>query len=203
VPLANLNRWLGVFALLFCGATLFLWIPFDVDTGMVEKVRRQIRLGDAFAPTIAALLIRLGGLLVLLQRPTKPLPDKSEAPLRSPDSSQLATANRLLQPKDLAFSLYIILLVTIALMLMRYAGPMLLLLLEGPDMQYRLLRDTAPWKYIGFVVGGMFMVTSLIAFSEKRLRFSHFLTAVFVVLLLIAVYDLPFDDLLLPPNGDV
>jgi len=86
---------------------------------------------------------------------------------------------------------------------MRYSGPLLLHVFEGGDTEYRLLRDTAPWKYIGFIVGGVWLIVSLIVLNERRLRWQHFLIALTAVLVLIAFYDLPFEDLLLPPNGDV
>jgi len=86
---------------------------------------------------------------------------------------------------------------------MRYVGPLLLNLFEGDSAEYRLLRDTVPWKYLGFIAGGVWLIVSLIAFNERKIRWQHFLIALAAVLVLIAFYDLPFDDLLLPPNGDV
>jgi len=54
-------KWLGWLGIALCGLMLFVWIPLDVDTGIIEKVRRQVTLGDSFAPTVAALIIGLGG----------------------------------------------------------------------------------------------------------------------------------------------
>jgi hypothetical protein len=47
---------------------LFIWIPLDANAGIVEKVRRQVTPGDAFAPTVTAVNIGLGGLLTLRER---------------------------------------------------------------------------------------------------------------------------------------
>lgn len=194
------HRWLGWLACVFCGVMLFVWIPLDVDTGIIEKVRRQVVLGDAFAPSIAAIIIGLGGLLILLERvpsstPTSPTdhrPNKSAGlPEEGPEMA------------DVKHAAMVLLLVAISLYLMRYTGPLLLYVFEGSDAEYRLLRDSAPWKYLGFIVGGLWMIVSLIALNERRVRWQHFLIALAAVLLLIAFYDLPFEDLLLPPNGDV
>lgn len=177
------QRWLGWMALVVCGVILFVWIPLDVDTGIIEKVRRQVNLGDAFAPSVAAALIGLGGLMILLER-------------GQPSNTSISIA-------DVKHAAVILCLVTISLFLMRYTGPVTLAVLEGNEAEYRLLRDTAPWKYIGFIAGGMWLIVSLIALVERRLRWQHFIVALIAVLVLIAFYDLPFEDLLLPPNGDV
>jgi len=195
------HSWLGWLACVFCGVMLFVWIPLDVDTGIIEKVRRQVVLGDAFAPTIAAIIIGLGGLLILLER----APSDSTEPTESPDQSLSVSAGLPESPgmADVKHAAVMLFLVTISLYLMRYTGPLLLHLFEGSDAEYRLLRDTAPWKYLGFIAGGLWMIVSLIALNERRVRWQHFLIASAAVLLLIAFYDLPFEDLLLPPNGDV
>ncbi len=216
MPTATINRWLGILALLLCCAIVFVWIPLDVETGIIEKVRRQVRLGDAFAPTLAALLIGLGGVLLLLQQQIRN-PKNSDSsdnvkPTSSTNSGSVSTNGsiakkpgqsvRLLQRSDFLHALIILLLASLSILLMRYVGPMVLYLFDV-EAEYRLLRDTAPWKYIGFTVGAIFMIVTLIAYTEKRIKPVHFFVAIVVVLLLIVFYDLPFDDLLLPPNGDV
>ena len=35
------ERWLGLIAVVFALVLMLVWIPLDVDTGLVEKVRRQ------------------------------------------------------------------------------------------------------------------------------------------------------------------
>lgn len=198
------HRWLGWLALVFCALLLSVWIPLDVETGIIEKVRRQVTLGDAFAPTVAAMLIGLGGLLILLER--NPRSPDSTPGSRHPDDESVtepSSQSPQLNIADLTHAGVILLLVTISLLLMRYAGPLVLSLFHGADVEYRLLRDTAPWKYIGYTAGGLWLIVTMIALAERRLRWQHFLIALSAVLLLIAFYDLPFDDLLLPPNGDV
>jgi len=200
-------KWLGWLALVLCGVMLFVWIPLDVDTGIIEKVRRQVTLGDSFAPTVAALIIGLGGILILLE--TRQIPSKSPVPpaLSDDETDQVGgLSNGSLRPlclDDGRHAIVVLILIAISLLLMRYVGPLLLQLVEGGSVEYRLLRDTVPWKYLGFISGGVWLIVSLIAFNEKRIRWQHFLVALAAVLVLIAFYDLPFDDLLLPPNGDV
>ena len=36
---------------------LFVWIPLDVETGLIEKVRSQVAIGDALAPSLAASIL--------------------------------------------------------------------------------------------------------------------------------------------------
>lgn len=176
------NLWLGVLcvglALVFA-----LWaIPVDTDSGLVEKVRRKFVIGDALAPTVAAGFILLGGaMLMLFER------DASE---------QLG-----LSAPALRFLVALLGIMTVAMVTMRFAGP-LAVDLAGVG-EYRLLRDTAPWKHIGFVLGGGGMVAALVSLLEWRITARALLVGIGAALMLIAIFDLPFDDLLLPPNGDV
>jgi len=84
---------------------------------------------------------------------------------------------------------------------MRWAGPIAASMVG--DGAYRLLRDTAPWKYIGFVLGGGTMTFCIVSFVEQRVTWRAVWVALAAVVGIIALYDLPFDDVLLPPNGDV
>ena len=42
-------------------AALVLWLPNDVDSGLIEKVRRRYQIGDMLAPMVALATILLGG----------------------------------------------------------------------------------------------------------------------------------------------
>lgn len=185
------NKWLGLFALALSTIVVFVWIPLDVDTGLFEKVRRSVQIGDAFAPTIAASLIGLGGVFVLFARSSQ----------QSTTGSARSASHSLLG--NLVYALVLLLILAIGLGLMRYAGPVVVGWVNADSAEYRLLRDTIPWKYIGFILGGTFLVTALIAWTERKLTLVHVLIGIGATLILIALYDLPFDDLLLPPNGDV
>lgn len=168
---------LHFFALLL----IAVWLPLDTETGFVERVRGAYAIGDAMAPAFAGLVFALAGVLMLI----RPMPE--DAPRL--DRSHLAFLGMLLG------------LACLGLLLMRWAGPAATAMMNADD--YRLLRDTVPWKYIGFATGGFLITTGLVAIIERRLGRNAVLTGVFAVIVIIAIYDLPFDDLLLPPNGDV
>jgi hypothetical protein len=175
------NVLLGLLACAGALAVALLWVPMDTNTGLIEKVRRQVTIGDALAPALAAGFILLGGLLVLFFEPA--------------ENAKLLTA------KHLQFLTAFLLLMCVSFMIMRWSGPAIgaLVLEEG----YRPMRDTAPWKYIGFILGGVVLIAGLIALVEGRVSLRGVALGLLATIALIVVYDLPFDDLLLPPNGDV
>jgi hypothetical protein len=47
------------------------------------------------------------------------------------------------------------------------------------------------------------MVFGLISMMEGRMRWRTLIISILAVIFLIIVYDLPFENLLLPPNGDL
>ena len=179
---------LGVVFLLFAALLVLVWVPLDVDTGYIEKVRRQVSIGDALAPTVAGVFLLIGGLGLLVFG---------------------GTGGEIEEPTDyvaIRFAALLFLIYVGSFLVMLVAGPLLVTIgnvFTGGEQEYRLLRDTAPWKYIGFALGGTLAVTSTISLLEGRFTAYALLTGVLAVAAMIAVYDLPFDDLLLPPNGDV
>ena len=182
-PPSRSNLILGLICLAFAAVTIFVWVPLDTDTGIVEKVRGRYGIGDALAPTVAALFIALGGLVLLLfERKVSDQPVLSAAEVRF-----------------VGIQLTVL---VVGFLIILYAGPLVLWAFDG-DAEYRLLRDTPPWKYIGFFFGGTFILTALIARAEGAFSWRILGIAVTVVIALILIYDVPFDDLLLPPNGDV
>lgn len=164
-----------------------VWIPLDTETGLIEKVRRRVAIGDALAPTLACFFLLLGGLhLILRERSARHQPTISR--------DQITFIGRMLT--------FIIL----GVLVMRYTGPMVaeaVNLFRAEPMEYRLLRANPGWKHIGFVAGGMIMVAGMISLVERRFTARALLTALAAVLIIIAIFDLPFEDLLIPPNGDV
>jgi len=174
---------LGVAIMAFAGLIGFVWIPLDIETGIFEKVRRRTEIGDAFAPALAAGLLALGGLLLLVES------------LRTRSLVRLSL-------NSLTYTAGLLGLFVIFTLLLTWIGPIAVVLFAEQAAEYRLLRNTAPWKYLGFVVGGTFLVAALISFMEHRLRWQSVLLGVLATIALILVYDLPFDNLLLPPNGD-
>ncbi|MDD9910060.1 MAG: hypothetical protein OXR62_10245 [Ahrensia sp.] len=159
------------------------WIPLDVETGIFEKVRRKFEIGDAFAPAMATALLATGGVLLLVEA------------FRNPGSTRI---NR----KSAAFMAILVALFAASFTVMLFAGSLAISLFGNAGDEYRLLRDTPPWKYLGFLLGGTIMVSALIGLVERRLTILGVLTGIGASLIIIFIYDLPFDDLLLPPNGD-
>jgi hypothetical protein len=172
---------LGLVVILSAVLALVLWVPLDIDTGLTEKVRRRVRIGDAFLPVLGLGTILAGAALTVFGA-------ERDAPTLS--RGNLAFLGKLL----------VCLLASFAIM--RWAGPMAVALFADGS-GYRALRDTAPWKLIGFITGGTFLVVSLMTLVDGRPTWRGVLIGLAAVLAMIAIYDLPFDDLLLPPNGDV
>ena len=182
-PISRSNMYLGILCVAFAALVAFVWIPLDVETGIIEKVRRQTNIGDALAPTVAAFFVGVGGVLLLV--------------FERNDTNQ----PRLVSANVRSISILIGILV-VGFLIMLYAGPLTVYLLQD-GVEYRLLRDSAPWKYIGYFLGGTFIVSGLISHVEGRFSGRNVVIGICVVVVLIAIYDLPFEDLLLPPNGDV
>ena len=83
---------------------------------------------------------------------------------------------------------------------MRYAGP---LLATGVDGGYRPLRATPPWSYLGFVLGGTVLIGALTGLVNRQQSLRDYAIGLAAALIIALLYDLPFDDLVLPPNGDI
>lgn len=176
------DRWLSLLVFAFALVLLFVWIPLDTETGLLEKLRRRVLIGDALGPTVAGCVLLLGAVLTWLR------PDPRAPRLRSENLRWIAALT-------LVFAL--------SLALMRHLGPLVGSL---TDTGYRPLRNTLPWKYIGYITGGTLMVAALSGMAQpaqKRRLWALLLTGFCAATLIALAYDLPFEDLLLPPNGDL
>jgi len=186
-PLANTDAILGLVCVLFALVLLFFWIPTDTETSIIERVRGRVVIGDALAPTIAGAVLFLAGFLLIV------------ATVRRGNHAQLSLTN-------IYYLITLAIILVVSLFLMRWTGPFVVdaIRLMGVETSgYRELRDTVPWKYLGYLAGGSFLVTSMISLVERRLCWQHLLVAFAAALALALVYDLPFKSLVLPPNGDV
>ncbi len=177
-PRISADSWLALFFLVIALLLAFVWIPMDTGTGLVEKVRRKFVIGDALAPTITAMVIALGAGLVLLQ----------------------PTEGKVLTRQNIIWCASLLCLFTLSLILMRYAGPLAAIWSESG---YRPLRAALPWKYIGFLLGGTVLIGGLTGLAMHRSSLRDFAFGFAASLVIALLYDLPFDDLILPPNGDV
>lgn len=175
---------LGLGAICAALAALAVWIPADIDTGVIDVWRRTVRIGDAMLPTFAAAGMLLAGAVML-----------TRALVLRPSGEW-----RAMSP---VFLLGSCLVLAIGLVLMQVSGPLLVWLWFSGETSYRLLLDTPPWKYTGFIAGGSFIVFCFTALTSHKLSWKFALLALAATVLIALVYDLPFDNLLLPPNGDV
>lgn len=181
------NLLIGLVFLAVSLLVALVWVPLDTDTGLVEKVRGRKTIGDALAPTIACGFLFLGGLLLVVME-------------------RNALVQQMMTRAQLGFIARLLGVIVFGILVMRYAGPALAELVNqfrAEPIEYRLLRATPGWKHVGFVLGGMIVVSGMIAIVEHKFTRNALLTALIAVLFMIAVFDLPFEDLLLPPNGDV
>ena len=71
------------------------------------------------------------------------------------------------------------------------------------EPSYRALRATPPWNYTGYLLGGTLVIAALITRINGNVRGKALLIGFIACLVIALLYDLPFDDLQLPPNGDV
>jgi hypothetical protein len=172
---------MGLGCIAFAMILAFIWIPLDIETWLVERSRGRHVVGDSLAPTLAAAFVLIAGLMLLFDR-------RAEDVKPSRD--------------NMKFICVMTGLGIVSLLLMRWVGPFAASLFAGGE-DYRLLRDTVPWKYTGFAVGGVTLIFSMIAFVEERLSWRALWIALGAVAGIIILYDLPFEDILLPPNGDV
>lgn len=176
------GRTLGAMVILLAVLALFLWVPNDTLSGYLISKRGRVSIGDSMAPALAFGLMALSGVLILWE-------------------SRNSEAQGLSDRRGPAFLVVMIGICVMALTVMIWAGPLAVSLLAS-DETYRNLRDATPWKYLGFAIGGTGLVTTLIALVEHQFSWRALLIGLATVAVLIGVFDLAFDDLLLPPNGD-
>ena len=184
--LTTANRLLGALCLFVALASLIFWIPADIDTGLVEKVRRRNVIGDSLAPTFAMILIGISALSLIRQ---------------SGDNDVVTNQGKWHRP-----FIFFILDFICVLLLMRYTGPLIIAMVnsfgEG-DLTYRNLRNIRPLKYVGYVAGGTLLLCSFSHFMDKSLNRKRALLFFGISIAIALFFDLPFEDILLPPNGDV
>jgi hypothetical protein len=192
----NNLRWnlvLGIGCVVFALVTLLVWIPADIESGLIEQVRRQTTVGDALAPSLWIVGMGLLGLILALDSAWK---------LRQGEATRAGGGpswSNLMYVAGLAATIFA------ALGMMSLAGPMVVTAAQWFGLEidsYRNLRDTAPWKYIGYVAGGFVLIFALMSYIERRPTWRLALIAALAVICIALAYDLPFRGLLLPPNGD-
>ncbi|MEL7346042.1 MAG: hypothetical protein AAFN59_14500, partial [Pseudomonadota bacterium] len=66
-PPSRSNLRVGAVFVVLAVVAIFVWIPLDTDSSIIQKVRGRQTIGDALAPTVAAAFLLLGGLLLVLR----------------------------------------------------------------------------------------------------------------------------------------
>ncbi|GLT12569.1 hypothetical protein ACFQFQ_25465 [Sulfitobacter porphyrae] len=174
----------GLGAAVLALLAIVAWVPNDSATGVIFSQRGRTSIGDAMAPMVGFAVVLLSGVMITLE-------SRKKAPGRS------------VLPGNLVFIAGLTGIFLVSVLLMRWTGPVLVTLLGPEGAVYRELRDTMPWKVSGFVVGGTYLVAGLMALMERRIGWWQIAIGLLATAGLIAVFDLPFPDLLLPPNGDL
>jgi hypothetical protein len=183
---------LAIFFIIASLISLLVWIPNDIETGVIERFRRQITIGDAMAPTMVAWGVLFVSIALLID---------AILSSRAPRASE----NSVMDAQSFVFLFKLTIVIIIALLLMFYGGPLLvdfLNLVNGESNNYRLLKGSPPYKYIGYILGGFVMVFGSIGVVENKFSTNGAWLPIIAVTVLTLLYDVPFDNLLLPPNGD-
>lgn len=168
-------------------AALVIWFPRDIAGPFIEITltgRRQP--GDAFFPTILAVLLVLLGLCQAAANFGKPKALPNDLPR--------------LGPEDVVFLCVMAGLLGICGFLTYWVGTQLAELVDGRD--YRRLRDVAPYKFFGFMIGGLGLILPMIAISERRLTWRAFVFSLVFVGLLLFVFGMALPNTFMPPNAE-
>ena len=185
----------GVVVLLGSLLALFVWFPADIPTGFffTNAIGRE-EPGDAFFPIMLAVLLAILAVIQLVLALLSPKPANEDGG----PSPTLTISN-------FKFLFIFILISLIGYAIMYWLGPLTVSLLNSVgllDANYRQLTDTAPYKYIGYVVGGFLMTITLIAWTEGRIRRQSVIAVVLTLIVAIIIFDVVLKNVLLPPNAD-
>lgn len=186
----SVEFWVGLIALILSLIALFLWVPFDSETPPIYTFRRQTYIGDAMLPMVAAAGIAICALVHVLLSYLR----KDHKGGGNPFDPQTA----------IFFGIFgAICIVSFVLMFWSGAAAVALFAQTGDEtVTYRQMRGALPWKYIGFVLGGFTLVFGITSLIEGGFNAKRVLSSILAVVALIVLFDVPFDTILLPPNGD-
>lgn len=196
-PAADIRWDVGFSATLaaFAAVALFVWFPRDIAGGfIVRNAVGKIGPGDAFFPVLLASAILILSLL-----------DLALNGVRSARNVPPASTVGRLTFGNLVFLVRFHAAVLAGLIVMFWLGPALVAVqneLTGGALQYRQLADAVPYKYVGFVAGGLIVTLPTIAWAERRWSVRSALIALFVVVMMIVVFDVLLKNVQLPPNAD-
>lgn len=191
------NMGFGVVTLAAALLALFVWFPLDIKGGFIQtNLTGNLEPGDAFFPILlAAALVALS-----LVQITAALFNR-----QSPSAAQAGDTGRL-SASNLKFLACFFAILAAGLAIMLWFGPLLttgLGTIGVIDQSYRQLVDTVPYKYLGYLVGGFAMTTTLVFWTEGRLRPRAVYSVIAVLAACVLIFDILLDNILLPPNADI
>lgn len=184
----------GVLVLAGSLLAIFVWFPADIKGGFFNTTPiGRIEPGDAFFPVLlAAALAVLSTLQITVSL------------LRGSPTPSAGSLGRL-TPANIRFLIIFAAICIIGLAIMFVLGPAIVWGMREAgltDAEYRHLTDTAPYKYIGYVIGGFLMTVTLIGWTEGRLRPVGIIATLSVLVVAIVVFDVLLTNVLLPPNAE-
>lgn len=182
---------IGLFSIVLSVAAITLWFPHDIAGGFTETtLTGRVQPGDAFYPTVLATLLGVLGLAQVLNG------------LRAARSAgEVDGPAPALDTGNLGFVLILGAILGVSGVLCYLLSPWLSELANG-GKAYRLLRDTAPWKFLGFVLGALALIWPLIVLCQHRVSRSGSLFALVAVAILLVVFGMALPDTFLPPNAE-
>ncbi|MBO6520238.1 MAG: hypothetical protein JJ900_05025 [Rhodospirillales bacterium] len=184
----------GVIVLAVSLLAIFVWFPADIKGGFFNTTPfGKIEPGDAFFPVLLAAALAVLSAIQL----TISFIKGSPAPSAGSEGRLTRSNFRFL------FIFFSICMAGLGIMFVLGPGIVWLMRELGlTDATYRHLTDTAPYKYIGYVVGGFLMTVTLITWTEGRVRPAGIVAVLSVLVVAIVVFDVLLTNVLLPPNAE-
>jgi len=190
---AGFGACLSVLAIL----AMTVWFPLDIKGDFVEtNFAGRIEPGDAFFPYILAFSVLILGLCTMVSALVRP---------SSPDVTETSEVEGRLTSANLGFLLRFNAIVILALAVMYWLGPATVWLsnmMFDETATYRQLLDTAPYKFVGYAVGGLGMTLGLIGWARGAVDWRSFAITVVILMFLLLVFDGVLTNVQLPPNAD-
>lgn len=175
---------------------LFIWFPNDIPSGFwVEDAAGNKGPGDGFFPyLLVSTLLCLCGIQI------------TGVLFKSFTNDPQSVGERGLDSSNFRFLACLSAIVGVGLAAMFWTGEFFVYILNNLNFvhaSYRELLDVAPYKYIGYLLGGSIISLSLIVWSERRFRWHSIISVAVVLLALIILFDVLLNNVFLPPNGDI
>lgn len=182
------NLWdlgFGLTVLVFGIVALFVWFPNDIRGGFIERSPAgRPEPGDTFFPVLLVSAMMVLAAIQVVRAWLSPSP-----------------ATEVLTGENLRFLIFFLIVFGVGIALMRWTGPVVVQVLDVGS--YRNLSDTMPWKYIGYLTGGLWLGVGIIVWIEGRIRLMPLMVVCTMLVALILIFDVALGTVRLPPNADL